>query len=528
MSPVQTLARVADHAPARDHSAFWGEWFRLVGAERPHLTPRTPGADPSDPTATHEFSSFDGTRIGCRLVLPEGPVRAGLVTSHGYDVTTTLEQDGADWKPLVERGVAVLCVRIRGYPGSQLGVGDLTQAHPMGGWFTRGLDADGDAPERTMEWIVPRAVGDLADACRALRNALYGRSPDAKLDTGGNARPPVYLHGESLGAGLATIVAAQLVGRLRHEPMIERLAIGLPSMGDWPWRLEHTSGGTGREVESLLRARPDRAEIIQQRLRLLDTVVHAARVRGPALAKLAERDDVVPAPSAAAVFNALGSDPGLKWRFLVPAGHCEGGLANARRHALFARCLADFFDPDRFATQAMGPWEPVLTDGERGPDGASPRVGAGADDSDAPPPTLFGAGALTPDADAALITAYERAGRTLDALPYTPEFEALLRDAGKASGVTTAPRDALHRLHNLRKAGRLPRLGRATERPPTIEPEQETLLGGLVVDAVGSMGARDRLPHTPEFDAIVERFNLKTGLELSHHDLWRVVAKLAK
>ncbi len=518
-SPVQTLARVSDHAPARDHSSFWSEWFRRVGAERPHLRPRDPGTDESDPTATHEFSSFDGVRIGCRLALPDGPVRAGLVTSHGYEVCSTLEADTDRWDKLLGRGVAVLVIRIRGYPGSRLGVGDLTQAHPGGGWFTRGLDAVGDAPDRAMQWVVPQAVGDLADACRALRNALYGRSPDAAMASA-SARPPVYLHGESLGGGLAVAVAAQLVGRLRHEPMIERLAVGLPSMGDWPWRFSHTPGGTGREVAQLLRLKPERAETITQRLRTLDAVVHAARVRGPALVKLAQRDDVVPAPTAAAVFNALGSDPGHKWRFVVPAGHCDAGIANARRHALFERCLADYFDPERAPEDAMHDWEPLLSDGDRAPDGASPEIVTAPPEA---PASLFGAGVLTRDADAALIAAYERAGRTLDALPYTPAFEALLDELEHPN-----PRDTLHRLQTLRKAGRLPRLGRTSDRPPSVEPEQERLLSDLVVEAAGTMGARDRLPHTPEFDALAERFNRETGLDLSHHDLWRVIAKLAK
>jgi len=43
---------------------------------------------------------------------------------------------------------------------------------------------------------------------------------------------------------------------------------------------------------------------------------------------------VVPAPTAAAVFNALAGDPGRKWRFTVRYGHHDGGVADMRRHAL--------------------------------------------------------------------------------------------------------------------------------------------------------------------------------------------------
>lgn len=510
---VRTLARVGDPTPARDHSVFWSEWFRALGSGRPDLAVREAGADASDPTATHEFRSIEGLRIGCRLLVPRGACRAGVVTCHGYEVAETLANGDGRWRALVERGVAVLSVRLRGYPGSQLDTGNLTDVRSGGGWFTHGLAEAGDPIEAT-RWVAPLGAADLANACRALRNAMFGRTEGMSIAVEGG-RAPIYLHGESLGGGMAVIVAAQLVGRLRHEPIVERLAIGLPSLGDWSWRFAHRAAGIGEEVRALMEAHPALAETISQRVRLMDAAVHAVRVRGPVLGKLAERDGVVPAPSSAAVFNALGSDPGQKWRFVVPAGHADAGVANARRHALFERCLTDFFDPTRPVREAMEAWEPVLCGGERAPEpGAS-----------AAPASLFGADVLTRDRDAALIAAYQRAGRTLDSLPYTEEFAAIM---GEVSGAFAGEREALHRLHTLRKAGRLPRLGRAGERPPTLEPEHERMLRALVEEAAGTMGARDRLPYTPEFDALGERFGRETGLSLGRHELWRVIAKLAK
>lgn len=507
LDPVRTLARVGDPTPARDHSVFWGEWFRRLGADRPELRARAPGADPSDPSATHEFTSVGGVRVGCRLLVPGGACLGGVVAAHGAVVDAPMAADDDRWRALVERGVAVAIVRVRGYPGSRLDTPDLPT--DPGAWFTHGLDApDADA------WVVPHAAADLANACRALRNALHGRTPGVTPRVEA-ARPMLALHGESLGAGLAVIVAAQLVGRLRHERIVERLAIGVPSMGDWPWRLEHPAGGNGAAVRVLLERAPDRRDAIAQRVRLCDAVVHAHRARGTVLCKLAERDEVVPAPSAAAVFNAMGSDPGEKWRFVVPVGHAEAGVGNARRHAVFERCVADFLDPARDPREAMEAWEPVLSSGERAPAARDPE----------PAPTLFGADVLTRDRDAALIRAYERAGRTLDSLPYTETFETVVRESGSASG---SEREVLHRLHTLRKAGRLPRLGRAGERPPTIETDHERVLRGLVMEACGSMGARDRLPYTESFDRLAERFQRETGLALGRHELWRVIAKLAK
>jgi len=154
--------------------------------------------------------------------------------------------------------------------------------------------------------------------------------------------------------------------------------------------------------------------------------------------------------------------------------------------------------------------------------------------------------------DELLIAVYEKQGRTLDDLPYTPQFEAIAAamddgddtagagpaseasadeqaDEAPVSHVASNRRAALfHRLHNLRKAGKLPRLGRAAEKPPTIEADHEQLLVTLVEQAIGKLSLRDRLPYHEAFDQIVESFNAQAGLSLSHHAVWRIIAKLAK
>ncbi|MEM1071502.1 MAG: hypothetical protein AAGB48_09420 [Planctomycetota bacterium] len=141
--------------------------------------------------------------------------------------------------------------------------------------------------------------------------------------------------------------------------------------------------------------------------------------------------------------------------------------------------------------------------------------------------TLFGPEPDRASADAALVRAYERAGRTLDDLPYTDAFESLIAEM-RTVEPHAEHRAVFHRLHNLRKAGKLPRLGRASSSPPKLDYEHEQLLIGLVTDAAGRMGQRDRLPFTEDFDRLAAAFNTTTGLQLSHHDLWRVIAKLAK
>lgn len=131
---------------------------------------------------------------------------------------------------------------------------------------------------------------------------------------------------------------------------------------------------------------------------------------------------------------------------------------------------------------------------------------------------------LFPNPDELLVSVYQKVGRTLDDLPYTPEFERIFSACGDDMN-----RAALfRRLHNLRKAGKLPRLGRAIAPPPRIAAAHEAMLTSLVNAEIGSLSMRDNLLYSEAFDRIVQAFNAQAGLSLSNHDTWRIVAKLAK
>lgn len=518
LSPLATLAHVGDATPAPMHQPCWNRWREAVGAVRSRLEPAEP-ADPSDPTATHRFESARGVRIGCRLELPPKGTAlcAGLVTTHGYARCPELGAEARRWRGLAARGVAVLILRVRGYPGSQLDSGDWTgePASPLG-WIAHGFPPVLNRPEDVLGWALPQAVADVACGAWALRDWIAKRS---------EGRCPVFLHGESFGAGLAVMAAAQTPA---EHVAFERLAIGVPAFGDWTWRLadaRRMAFGSGAQVLSLLRSMgfPGNGREAVHTLRVCDAVVHAGRVRCPVLCKLALRDEIVPAPAAAAVFNALGTDPGLKWRFLVPEGHTEPSIGGARRHALFERAVEDFLDPGMAPADALARWEEVLEGGDRPARAARERPITGDQGA------LFGddSGESSRDrADALLVAAYESAGRTLDDLPYTPEWAALYDDVRDATRMRE--REVFHRLHNLRKAGKLPRMGRAASSPPRIEPAEEERLAAMVTRAVGTLGQRDQLPFTPEFDRLVLEFNEGTGRSLEPHDVWRLIAKLAK
>lgn len=518
MTAVRTLARVADPTPAREHSVFWSHWLGAIDDAVPTLVERTPSStgvnevDPSDETCTHAVASLGGVRIGARLVLPPKgtAIRGGVVSTHGYAVSTPIADRDSAFESIAARGLAVLNIRVRGYAGSRLDTGDLqTPTEPRLGWITRGLDDPDPSSDGTMRWSYAGAVADVFQACRALRWWLA----DCGVSTS-----EIFLHGESFGGGLALPAAAKLEGRGHEHVRVGRLALALPTMGDWPWRHGHPiRGGSGAEIARLIERRVDLAELIQLRLRLFDSVVHGARVRCPVLCKLATRDEIVPAPSAAAVFNAMRVDPGMKWRFVVPHGHAETGIVNAKRHLEFERCMTDFLDPAKDPAKAMLAWSDRL---HVEPDESEPKL-SGLPDS------LFGDDAESPDAlEIAIATRYSQVGRTLDDLPYTDDFEQLWSSLAKATN--TDRRGLFHKLHNMRKAGKLPRLGRAAGSPPKIEPDEEQVLARMIEAELGSLGQRDRLPYTDAFDSILERFQERTGRTLSRHDCWRLIAKLAK
>lgn len=339
LSPIQTLAHVADPARAPRHTPVWKAWNAGVLGERPRLAPASE-SDPSDTSADTHFTGVRHCRIGCKLLSPPGRPAAGAVVLHGYSNVPALGEHAERWRALADRGVAVLLVRVRGYPGSRLDCGDWTTTEC--GYITRGLELPPGEDGIGCEWSFSYAVADAVCAVRAL-GRFVGASGNGDA-RGGNGAPPVYLCGESFGGAVAVVAASHLSER----DEVSRLAIGLPSMGDWPWRLEHLrprGAGAGAQIARFMGDHADRADQIAGTLRLFDAALHARRVRCPTLCKLALRDDVVPAPAAAAVFNALSGDPGRKLRFVTKFGHFDGGIADLRRHAAFERLIDEFLDP---------------------------------------------------------------------------------------------------------------------------------------------------------------------------------------
>lgn len=355
LSWTQTLAHVSEACRCRMHGAFWQQWHKAIDDHEPELAPISPDDDPSDPTATHTYAGVAGCRIGCRIAMPDGRVRAAAILLHGYDDPPTLAESIAR-TPLAP-GVAAVALRVRGYAGSRAGVGNLTDSEL--GWITVGLERPPEDGHHVSSWCVSHAVADLLLGVRAVRRRLG-------MDI------PVYLRGESFGGGLAVIAAARACAMTCTHPeqRIDRIALGLPTLGDWRWRLERQhprSLGAGGQVKRFLMASGAASDEITRLLDLFDAALHAEHVGCPALVKLAVRDEIVPAPTQASVYNALGTPPGLKGRFVTRYGHFDGGLADLRRHALFEKMASEFLDPAREPMDVLGRWDGAMTSGVRGP-----------------------------------------------------------------------------------------------------------------------------------------------------------------
>ncbi|MGC4032553.1 MAG: hypothetical protein QM754_12635 [Tepidisphaeraceae bacterium] len=117
-------------------------------------------------------------------------------------------------------------------------------------------------------------------------------------------------------------------------------------------------------------------------------------------------------------------------------------------------------------------------------------------------------------------------GRTADDLPYTPHFERLHSMYVRGlKGPKPSHNDVWRLILNLRKAGKLPKLGIAVSKPPVLEAEDKERLRKLLG---ADIGKRDRLPYTERFDRIVEEFNKGFARAISPHVIWRIVATLAK
>ena len=154
-------------------------------------------------------------------------------------------------------------------------------------------------------------------------------------------------------------------------------------------------------------------------------------------------------------------------------------------------------------------------------------AGGNATEDAAAPTMLFsGVEASVPAKRELLVRLYQEVGRTADDLPYTPQFEKLY-DLYSVQHPQPKPtrREVWRHLLNLRKGGKLPKLGEARSPSPEVAADAEQNIRDLLGKDIGK---RDRLPYTERFEKLVDDFNKTQPRPLSPHLVWRLVAKLAK
>jgi catechol 2,3-dioxygenase-like lactoylglutathione lyase family enzyme len=156
---------------------------------------------------------------------------------------------------------------------------------------------------------------------------------------------------------------------------------------------------------------------------------------------------------------------------------------------------------------------------------ANPGGGAEIEDAKSPGTLFAGMEQRTTVKREELIRIYEKIGRTADDLPYTPHFETLYSSYAAAQEPAPTRQEVWRHLLNLRKGGKLPKLGEARSQPPEVTPEARQQLRDMLGKDIGK---RDRLPYTKRFDELVDEFNRAYMRPLSPHLVWRLVATLAK
>lgn len=111
-----------------------------------------------------------------------------------------------------------------------------------------------------------------------------------------------------------------------------------------------------------------------------------------------------------------------------------------------------------------------------------------------------------------------------DSLPYSEEFDRHLTEYQRSAGVAVNRQEFWRALSNAAKNGGWEGKKRGEPPPPLTSQQADTLRGMLA----GRLGSRDRLPYSPEFDALRDKFNRETGLALAEGPFWRAVCGMCK
>ena len=114
-----------------------------------------------------------------------------------------------------------------------------------------------------------------------------------------------------------------------------------------------------------------------------------------------------------------------------------------------------------------------------------------------------------------------------DALPYTSEFGKIKKKLSQKAGRPFTDAEAWQLVSKIGKYGGAAIKGERKRAPrtPTLTEDQQLEILRLLPDGTGR---RDDLPYTEKFDDLHRRFNKLTRSQLTQHEFWRGLSRVAK
>jgi len=246
------------------------------------------------------FSGFSGEPIRAWVAAPRGAANTPAVIEYrGYSFGRGVPGERVHWAIC---GYVHIVMDNRGQ-GSLLGNGgDTPDPHGSGpaapGFVTRGLDAPRDHFYRRL--FTDATL--LVDAVRDLPFVDAGRVAVTGISQGGASA----LAAAALADGIAAVMP------------------DVPFLCDIPGSLRAATVAPMLDLVQYLSVHRDRADRALTTLSYLDAATLATRASAPALFSVGLRDEIVPAPSVYAAFNAYGgADRELA---VYPFNGHEGGM----------------------------------------------------------------------------------------------------------------------------------------------------------------------------------------------------------
>ncbi|WP_147919013.1 acetylxylan esterase [Ruania zhangjianzhongii] len=280
---LEALLQVSAPAPPEDFAEFW----QSLQASARAVQPAPELADYPMLARAHtlhrvDFTSLGGLRLGGWVALPkDGPVRVGVVFSHGYGGREEPDLAG------IPDDAAVIFPVARGLPAVSL----MPQVlRPTDGHVLEGI-------ESRDSYVLGGCAADLWCAASALTELV--------------GQVPLVFVGGSFGGGQGALA-------LPWDDRFVAAALRVPSFGQYDIRLHLPCTGSGERVREHVALHPRAREV----LRYFDAATAAGFLRVPTLFGCALWDPSVPPPGQFAVYNAALAAIGDRARLQVlSAGH---------------------------------------------------------------------------------------------------------------------------------------------------------------------------------------------------------------